>query len=105
MILNGWDEEPIGETYSGSDISDVEDSDYCPSGHVRSSGNQPASAKQDQSEESSESSEEEMDIVSNRMSRKGSYWTELPTTQTKVTGTEQARHPSSDEGFQVEGCP
>ncbi|KAL6473720.1 hypothetical protein MHYP_G00172810 [Metynnis hypsauchen] len=33
MILNGWDEEPIG----GIDISDVEDPEYCPSGHVRTS--------------------------------------------------------------------
>lgn len=86
MILNGWDEEPIGGIDSGSDISDVEDPDYCPPGHVRLSGNQPAPAKQDQSdtEESSESSEEEMDIVSNRMSRKGSYWAELPPTQAKT---------------------
>ncbi|KAJ4942402.1 hypothetical protein JOQ06_012268 [Pogonophryne albipinna] len=67
-------------------MSDVEDPDYCPPGHVRPSGNQPAPAEQDQSdtEESSESSEEEMDIVSNRMSRKGSYWAELPPTQAKT---------------------
>ncbi|KAK1885696.1 PiggyBac transposable element-derived protein 4 [Dissostichus eleginoides] len=86
MILNGWDEEPIGGIDSESDISDVEDPDYCPPGHVRPSGNQPAPAEQDQSdtEESSESSEEEMDIVSNRMSRKGSYWAELPPTQAKT---------------------
>ncbi|KAL6475186.1 hypothetical protein MHYP_G00162260 [Metynnis hypsauchen] len=32
MILNGWDEEPIGGIDSGSDISDVEDPEYCPSG-------------------------------------------------------------------------
>ncbi|KAL6479666.1 hypothetical protein MHYP_G00106990 [Metynnis hypsauchen] len=38
MILNGWDEEPIGGTDSGSDISDVEDPEYCPSGHVRHRG-------------------------------------------------------------------
>ncbi|KAK5615845.1 hypothetical protein CRENBAI_021420 [Crenichthys baileyi] len=44
MILNGWDKEPIGEIDSGSDISDVKDSDYCPPGHARPSGNQPASA-------------------------------------------------------------
>ncbi|KAK1900093.1 PiggyBac transposable element-derived protein 4 [Dissostichus eleginoides] len=86
MILNGWDEEPISGIDSESDISDVEDPDYCPPGHVRPSGNQPAPAEQDQSdtEESSESSEEEMDIVSNRMSRKGSYWAELPPTQAKT---------------------
>ncbi|KAL6486233.1 hypothetical protein MHYP_G00056250 [Metynnis hypsauchen] len=35
MILNGWDEEPIGGTDSGSDISDVEDPEYCPSGHCQ----------------------------------------------------------------------
>ncbi|KAL6476071.1 hypothetical protein MHYP_G00145700 [Metynnis hypsauchen] len=71
MILNGWDEEPIGGIDSGSDISDVEDPEYCPSGHVRPSETQSAPAEQDQSEteESSESSEEEIDIVSNRMSR------------------------------------
>ncbi|KAI4806684.1 hypothetical protein KUCAC02_017499 [Chaenocephalus aceratus] len=86
MILNGWDEEPIGGIDSGSDISDVEDPYYCPPGHVRPSGNQPAPAEQDQSdtEESSESSEEAMDIVSNRMSRKGSYWADLPPTQAKT---------------------
>ena len=56
-----------------SDISDVEDPDYCPPGHVRPSGNQPAPAEQDQSD-TEESSEEEMDIASNRMSCKGSYW-------------------------------
>ncbi|KAL6455347.1 hypothetical protein MHYP_G00362210 [Metynnis hypsauchen] len=86
MILNGWDEEPIGGIDSGSDISDVEDPEYCPSGHVRPSETQSAPAEQDQSdtEESSESSEEEMDIVSNRMSRKGSYWAELPPTQAKT---------------------
>ncbi|KAL6476139.1 hypothetical protein MHYP_G00146380 [Metynnis hypsauchen] len=38
MILNGWDEVPIGGTDSGSDISDVEDPEYCPSGHVRHRG-------------------------------------------------------------------
>ncbi|KAL6470885.1 hypothetical protein MHYP_G00195350 [Metynnis hypsauchen] len=59
MILNGWDEEPIGGIDSGSDISDVEDPEYCPSGHVRPSETQSAPAEQDQSdtEESSESSE------------------------------------------------
>ncbi|KAL6486767.1 hypothetical protein MHYP_G00061590 [Metynnis hypsauchen] len=65
MILNGWDEELIGGIDSGSDISDVEDPEYCPSGHVRLSETRSAPAEQDQSdtEESSESSEEEMDIV------------------------------------------
>ncbi|KAL6485776.1 hypothetical protein MHYP_G00051680 [Metynnis hypsauchen] len=60
MILNGWDEEPIGGIDSGSDISDVEDPEYCPSGHVRPSETQSAPAEQDQSdtEESSESSED-----------------------------------------------
>ncbi|KAL6483815.1 hypothetical protein MHYP_G00086870 [Metynnis hypsauchen] len=48
MILNGWDEEPIGGTDSGSDISDVEDPEYCPSGHVRPSETQSAPAEQDQ---------------------------------------------------------
>ncbi|KAL6461124.1 hypothetical protein MHYP_G00310900 [Metynnis hypsauchen] len=42
MILNGWDEEPIGGIDSGSDISDVEDPEYCPSGHVRPSETQSA---------------------------------------------------------------
>ncbi|KAL6483210.1 hypothetical protein MHYP_G00080820 [Metynnis hypsauchen] len=67
MILNRWDEEPIGGIDLGTDISDVEDPEYCPSGHVRPSETQSAPAEQDQSdtEESSESSEEEMDIVSN----------------------------------------
>ncbi|KAL6491094.1 hypothetical protein MHYP_G00014390 [Metynnis hypsauchen] len=71
MILNGWDEEPIGGIDSGSDISDVEYPEYFPSGHVRLSETQSAPAERDQSdtEEASESSEEEMDIVSNRMSR------------------------------------
>ncbi|KAL6481994.1 hypothetical protein MHYP_G00100740 [Metynnis hypsauchen] len=65
MILNGWDEEPIGGIDSGSDISDVEDPEYCPSGHVRPSETRSAPAEQDQSdtEESSEFSEVEMDIV------------------------------------------
>ncbi|KAL6488470.1 hypothetical protein MHYP_G00022110 [Metynnis hypsauchen] len=60
MILNGWDEEPIGGIDSGSDISDVEDPEYCPSGHVWPSETQSAPAEQDQSdtEESSESSED-----------------------------------------------
>ncbi|KAL6468474.1 hypothetical protein MHYP_G00219980 [Metynnis hypsauchen] len=48
MILNGWDEEPIGGIDSGSDISDVEDPEYCPSGHVRPSETQSAPAEQDQ---------------------------------------------------------
>ncbi|KAL6491359.1 hypothetical protein MHYP_G00017040 [Metynnis hypsauchen] len=50
MILNGWDEEPIGGIDSGSDISDVEDPEYCPSGHVRPSETQSAPAEQDQPE-------------------------------------------------------
>ncbi|KAL6467825.1 hypothetical protein MHYP_G00235020 [Metynnis hypsauchen] len=48
MILNGWDEEPIGGIDSGSDISDVEDPEYCPSGHVWPSETQSAPAEQDQ---------------------------------------------------------
>lgn len=75
MIQDGWDEEPIGGIDSESDISDVEDPDYCP----------PTEQGQSDTEESSdESSEEEMDIVSNRMSRKGSYWAELPPSQAKT---------------------
>ncbi|GLD62743.1 piggyBac transposable element-derived protein 4-like protein [Lates japonicus] len=88
MILDGWDEEPIRGIDSGSDISDAEDPDYCPPRDVRPPGNQPPPTEQDQSdtEESSDESfkEEEMDIVSNRMSRKGSYWAELPPSQAKT---------------------
>ncbi|KAL6456614.1 hypothetical protein MHYP_G00351580 [Metynnis hypsauchen] len=51
MILNGWDEEPIGGIDSGSDISDVEDPEYCPSGHVRPSETQSAPVEQDHKEE------------------------------------------------------
>lgn len=61
MIQDRWDGEPIGGTDSESDISDVEDPDCCP----------PTEQGQSDTEESDESSEEEMDIVSNRMS---SYW-------------------------------
>ncbi|GLD67801.1 piggyBac transposable element-derived protein 4-like protein [Lates japonicus] len=87
MIPDGWNEEPIGGIDSGSDISDAEDPDYCPPGDVRPPGNQPPPTEQDQSdteESSDESSEEEMDIVSNRMSLKGSYWAELPPIQAKT---------------------
>lgn len=83
MIQDGWDEEPIWGTDSGSDISDVEDPDYCPPGDVRPPGNQPPPTDQGQSdteESSDESSEEEMDIVSNRMT----YWSELPPSQAKT---------------------
>lgn len=59
MIQDGWDEEPIGGIDSESDISDIEDPDYCP----------PTEQGQSDTEESSdESSEEVMDIESNRMS-------------------------------------
>lgn len=75
MIQGGWHEEAIGGTDSESDITDVEDPDCCP----------PTEQGQSDAEESSdESSEEEMDIVPNRMSRKGSYWTELPPRQAKT---------------------
>lgn len=90
MILDGWDDELIRRIDSRSDISDVEDPVYCPPGdvmppwEVRPPGNPALSTEQDQSdteEPSDESSSEEMDIVSNRMSRKGFYWAELPPSQ------------------------
>uniref|UniRef100_UPI0037E73DA8 forkhead box protein D2-like n=1 Tax=Semicossyphus pulcher TaxID=241346 RepID=UPI0037E73DA8 len=85
MILDGWDEEPIGGFDSGSEISDVEDPDYCPPGDVRPPrdvrppGNQPPPT-----EDQSDTEEEEKDIVSNRMSHKGSYRAELPPSQAKT---------------------
>ena len=96
MILE--DEEPIMGFDSASDISDeedpIEDPDYCPPGVVRpprnagSHRNQtpPDEQYQSDTEESSDEAseeEEEMDrpIVSNRMSRKGSYWADLPPSQ------------------------
>ncbi|XP_062251398.1 uncharacterized protein LOC133960645 [Platichthys flesus] len=68
---------------SESDISDDEDQDYCPGGSgSRPPGNPTEQDKSDPEESSSVSSEEEsVQIMSNRMSWKGCYWSELPPTQ------------------------
>lgn len=87
MILD--DEEPIKGFDSESDMSDEEDPD-CPSGTLRPSTTQPPHPPDehllsDMEESSDEASEEEEEIdrpiISNQMSRKGSYWAETPPRQ------------------------
>ncbi|XP_048861754.1 piggyBac transposable element-derived protein 4-like [Brienomyrus brachyistius] len=73
-----------------SDISDNEDPDYYPAGGIgRPPGNLTLLTETDQSdtEDSSDESskeESEVQIMSNRMSCKGSYWSELPPTQSRT---------------------
>ncbi|CAB1417344.1 unnamed protein product, partial [Pleuronectes platessa] len=78
-----YDGEAVMGLDSESDISDDEDQDYCPGGSgSRPPGNPTEQDKSDSEESSSVSSEEEsVQIMSNRMSWKGSYWSELPPTQ------------------------
>ncbi|KAK1903619.1 Transportin-1 [Dissostichus eleginoides] len=86
QLLDDDDEEVTGFD-SESEISDDEAPDNCPGGGVSGPPRNPTLlTEQDQSDtedSSSESSEEESEvqIMSNRMSRKGSYWSELPRTQ------------------------
>jgi len=93
------DGEAVMQLDSGSEISDYGDSDYCPGGISNPPRNQTLPSEQDQSDtedSSCESSEEESDvqITSNRMSRKGSYWSELPPTQGKTSSHNILRNQS-----------
>ncbi|CAB1436844.1 unnamed protein product [Pleuronectes platessa] len=74
MVLQMLDDgEAVMGLDSESDISDDEDPDYCPGG----SGSRPPGNPTEQDQSDSEDSSS----VSNRMSRTGSYWSELPPTQ------------------------
>ena len=77
------DGEAVTGLDSESEISDDEDPDYCPGGSGSHPPGNPTEQDQSDSEDSpSVSSEEEIvQIMPNRMSRKGSYWSELPPTQ------------------------
>ena len=93
------DGEAVMQLDSGSEISDDGDSDYCPGGISNPPRNQTLPSEQDQSDtedSSCEFSEEESDvqITSNRMSRKGSYWSELPPTQGKTSSHNILRNQS-----------
>ena len=77
------DGEAVTGLDSESEISDDEDPDYCPGGSGSHPPGNPTEQDQSDSEDSSSvSSEEEIvQIMPNRMSRKGSYWSELPPPQ------------------------
>ena len=76
-------EEEVMGLDTESEMSDDEDPDYCPTGNPTL----PTELDQSDTEESSyESSEEESEvqITFNRMSCKGSYWSEFPPTQGRI---------------------
>ncbi|XP_061756675.1 uncharacterized protein LOC133552992 isoform X1 [Nerophis ophidion] len=82
MVLQMLDDgEAVMGLDSESEISDDEDPDYCPGGSGSRPPGNPTEQDQSDSEDSSSVSSEEENIMSNRMSRKGSYWSELPPSQ------------------------
>ncbi|CAB1440523.1 unnamed protein product [Pleuronectes platessa] len=84
MVLQMLDDgDAVMGLDSESDISDDEDPDYCPGG----SGSRPPGNPTEQDQSDSEDSSS----VSNRMSRKGSYWSELPPTQGRHCNTNRGK--------------
>ena len=73
-------EEEVMGLDTESEMSDDEDPDYCPTGNTTLPTEQDQSETEQSSYESSEE-ESEVQITFNRMSRKGSYWSEFPPTQ------------------------
>ncbi|XP_061747885.1 piggyBac transposable element-derived protein 4-like [Nerophis ophidion] len=107
MVLQMLDDgEAVTGLDSESEISDDEDPDNCPGGSGSRPPGNPTEQDQSDSEDSSSVSSEEQNIISNRMSRKGSYWSELPPTQGRTQSHNIIRSRSGPaEGLSITVSP